>query len=432
MNHEKKHTRIADNPSVKGISQSLYSAKAVKFITSILKRLPTTNENLNQIHQAADAVVQQSGLLHLPDRFNDAFSEDGWIATDSMSADIMREAVELHKSGRKQEAEETILAWFQEKTISLFAIQRAKKFNKSSRRWDQLQEAMKLTLEERYWSAVPLILIACDGFASDVLGSSPFEKEANLTVFDSIVGHPTSLPRLINKVTKGVRKSSDDELDLPLRHGILHGKSLGYANRTVCMKAWLLMIALVDWAHDKEDEDRRIQEQESASTTSLLKLASDLQKLCRDRRVMEEFEPQESRGPFIDGLDKSSPEYAIVSFLRGWESRNYGKMAEQSVNFSKQSIRKLAGQLRRDTELVELLDFEVRVVCQTTPARADAEVFVKAKALNGIVEGVFSFIVFRQSAGGKIAIADDQGRWLVQQLCVFNVLNGRTIGSKSV
>ena len=432
MNHEKKRTRIADNPSGQEISQSLYFAKAAKFITGILKRLPTTNESLNQIHQAADAVVKQSDLLHLPDRFNDTFSEDGWIATNSMSVDIMRKAIELHEAGREQDAKETILAWFQEDTISLFAIQRAKKFNKSTNRWDQLQEAMKLTLEERYWSAVPLILIACDGFASDVLGTSPFEKEADLTVFDSIVGHPTSLPRLISKVTKGVRKSSDDELNLPLRHGILHGKSLGYANRIVCMKAWLLMIALVDWAHDKADEDKRIQEQESASTTSLSEIASDLKKLDRDKYIMEAFEPRISKGPFTDSLDESSPEYAFVNFLKGWRSRNYGMMAERSVNFSKQSIGKLAGQLRRDTELVKLLDFEVHEVRQTTVARADALVFVKAKTLTRIVEGEFALMALRHSVDGEIVIADDQGRWLVQQFCVFDVLHGRTIKSKSV
>lgn len=432
MNHEKTHTRIADNPSVLTVSDALYLAKAVKFITGFLKRLPINNENLDQIHQGADAMVKQSDILHLPDRFNDAFSEDGWIATGSMSVNTMRKAIELHEAGKKQEAEETILAWFQEDTISLFAIQRAKKYNKATNRWHQLREAMKLTLEERYFSAVPLILIACDGFASDVLGTSPFAKEADLTLFDSIAGHPTSLPKLISEVTKSVRKSSDDKLNLPLRHGILHGQSLGYANHTVCMKAWLLMIALVDWAHDKADEDKRIREQESASKMSLSEMASDLQKLQKDKRMMDEFKTRESRGPFTDSLSESSPEYAIVDFLMRWKSRNYGKMAERCVNLSKQSMGKLAGQLRRDTEFVELQEFEVRVVRQTTVARADAEVFVKAKKLTGIVEGEFALIAFRHSVDGDIVIADDEGNWLIQEACIYDVLHRKTIKSGSV
>ena len=241
MTRDSEPTRILDNPSAKRTKEALLVAKGVKSITGFFRKLSITSENIEKIHHAADAVLNQADILDLPDRFNEAFSRDGWIATGSMSADTMRKAIHLAESDQKQEAEDTILSWFQKENIALFAVQRAKRFNKTRKRWDQLQEALSLTFEERYWSAVPLILIACDGFASDVLGTSPFDKDTDLTAFDSIVGHPNSLQFLIGKITKGVRKSSDDELTLPLRHGILHGQSLGYANRTVCMKSWLLM-----------------------------------------------------------------------------------------------------------------------------------------------------------------------------------------------
>ena len=122
----------------------------------------------------------------------------------------MQTALELYEAGKNQQAEHEIIAWFQEDTINRFAIERAKRFNKAKNRWHQLREALKLTFEERYWSAVPLILIACDGFASDVLGTSPFKKDADLTAFDSITGHPDSLPFLIKELTKSVQKSSDE------------------------------------------------------------------------------------------------------------------------------------------------------------------------------------------------------------------------------
>ena len=221
MSDEKEHSRIADNPSARTASNALILAKATRFITGLFKTLPIKNENVDRLHQAADAAINQSDIFDLPDRFNDAFADEGWIATSSMSVEVMRKAIELSESAHKQEAEEVILDWFRQETIALFAIERSKRFSKSRTRWDQLLEALKLTFEERYWSAIPLILIACDGFASDVLGTSPFEKDADLTVFDSVVGHPTSLPNLIRKVTKGVRKSTDEKLTLPLRHGIL-------------------------------------------------------------------------------------------------------------------------------------------------------------------------------------------------------------------
>ena len=412
------------------ISDALPLIRLVKSFTGFAKELGITGEMLNTIDQSAEEVLQRSNVLTLPDRFNDAFARKGWVATGSMSVDTMRTALELYEAGRNQQAENEIMAWFQEETINLFAIVRAKRFNKAGKRWHQLREALKLTFEERYWSAVPLILIACDGFASDVLGTSPFEKNADLTAFDSVTGHPNSLPFLIKELTKGVRKSSDEELTLPLRHGILHGQSVGYANRIVCMKAWLLMIALVDWACDKSNEEERIRERQAAANISFRDLAERMRKNEADKREIEGFEPRERLGPFNDSADRDSPEFAIVEFLICWKGRNYGKMAERAMNLTQHSIAKMAGQLRRDSEFVELTGFEVHSVRQSAVARADAVAFLKGITSNGEVEGEFQIVAFRHTADGDIAMPTDRGRWFVQQACIFDLMHGRTSKAK--
>lgn len=58
--------------------------------------------------------------------------------------------------------------------------------------------------------------------------------------------------------------------------------------------------------------------------------------------------------------------------FNAWLGENFGVMAERSVNLSHQSVKKMAGQLRRDAELVKLRNFELRAVRETTVARADA------------------------------------------------------------
>lgn len=429
MRNKKNTSRIEDNPSAKRISDVLPLVKVTKLFTSFATKIGIKHESLDRIHQAASDVLQQSDILTLPDRFNDAFAREGWIATGSMSTDTMRTALELYEAGKNQQAEDEIIAWFKEDTINLFAIVRAKRFNKAKNRWHQLREALKLTFEERYWSAVPLILIACDGFASDVLGASPFKKDADLTAFDSIPGHPNSLPFLIKALTKGVRKSSDEELLLPLRHGILHGQSTGYANRIVCMKAWHLMIALVDWASDKSDEEERIR-RHSAADVSFGDLVERRRKIEADKRAIEEFEPRESQGPFDGSVDRESPEFAIFDFLTCWKAQNYGKMAERAVNPPQYSIGKMAGQLRRDSEFTKLTDFEIRSVRQSSVARADAVVFLKGSTLDRDVEGEFQIVAFRDTPEGDIAMPNDPGRWIVQQACIFDLMHGRTIEAK--
>ena len=63
-------------------------------------------------------MLSQSEILNLPDRFNEAFSRHGWIATGSMSAETMCDALKLHQEGDNQAAEEEMLAWFNKYNIS--------------------------------------------------------------------------------------------------------------------------------------------------------------------------------------------------------------------------------------------------------------------------------------------------------------------------
>jgi len=289
-------------------------------------------------------MMKQADILDLPDRFNAAFGERGWIAVGgAMSVDVMKEALELYDNGKADEAEDVLVEWFTEDNIKLFAILRARRFHEAELRDDQLEEALRLYLEERYMAAVPLILIACDGFASDVAPVSPFEKDADLSCFDSITGHDTSLPALIKLITKGVRKSRDDEIDVPLRHGILHGRSLGYANKKVCAKAWLLMMALVDWAIDKSSEEERRREYEEKQSRTLADDLRSFSKTQADKRVIEAFEPYEKAGPFED-LAPDGPEMAVTEFLSGWKAKNYGKMGKFAVNLLNKPANKMAGE----------------------------------------------------------------------------------------
>ena len=427
MSSDSAHSaEIANNPSAKTVSDILPVMKAARSITGLLKKIGISSEPIDKIHSATNDVLERSDILTLPDRFNSAFASAGWIATGSMSAAVMQRAVALHEAGKGQEAEQEILAWFQKDTIALLAITRAERFQKKTSRWHQLQEALELTFEERYWAAVPLILIACDGFASDVLGTSPFEKDADLTVFDSIVGHPSSLQRLIKMVTRGVRASSDAELTLPMRHGILHGRSLGYANRAVCMKAWLLMIALVDWAGDKTSEDERRRRQEAEANVSIGDVLQTYRKLDDDKRAIGSFECRETTGPFNGGLDEESPEFAVVQFLTHWKARNYGKMAGHVVNLPKLPVNTMAGELRRDTEFAELTEFEVRSVRQVTVARVEATVFLKGTTLKGQVDGEFPIVALKFTADGDVAMPSDAGKWCVQQRCIVGFSLGRT------
>ena len=189
------------------------------------------------------------------------------------------------------------------------------------------------------------------------------------------------------------------------------------------------MIALVDWASDKSNEEERIRRQPAANV-SLSDLVERIRKNEANKRALEEFEPRESQGPFDDSVDRESPEFAIFDFLTCWKAQNYGKMAARAVNLPQHSIGKMAGQLRRDSEFTKLTDFEICSVRQSSVARADAVVFLKGSTLNRGVEGEFHIAVFRNTPEGDIAMPNDPGRWSVQQGCIFDLMHGRTIEAK--
>ena len=423
----KKDKRIVDLPSTRELSAALPVVRAARGLANLALKAGIGGQKGQHIVDSADELIAQSDILELPDRFNAAFAEQGWIATSSLSVDVMRAALKHHEEGDVDAAEAVILDWLTPETINLFAITRSKTFDGVHGRWDQLREALALTEEGRYWSAVPLILIACDGFASDVMGTSPFEKNADLTLFDSMVAHTTSLPAAIARITKGVRKSSDDALSLPLRHGILHGRSLGYANRTVCGKAWMLMIALVDWAADKRDEEARRAKDEARRSANWRDLSTSLQKNRADKEAIEAFLPVHWDGPFDGDLPKDEPPFAFREFLSGWKAQNFGLMAKRAVNITQQKHGHLAGRMRSDAEHVQLIEFEILSVSQTTIARAEARVRMNGKCLKGNVSGEFLILAFSHTSDGDIAMPTDEGIWQVQQGCIFDLMHERTV-----
>ena len=100
------------------ISDVLPLVKMAKSFTGFAKKLGITNKSLDRIHQATDDVLQQSDVLTLPDRFNDAFARKGWVATGSMSADTMQTAIELYEAGKNHRQKTKSLPGFK-KTRSI-------------------------------------------------------------------------------------------------------------------------------------------------------------------------------------------------------------------------------------------------------------------------------------------------------------------------
>lgn len=102
-----------------------------------------------------------------------------------------------------------------------------------------------------YEASIPILLAQIEGFVADVSGGKMFfsrdpQKAVEVVDASAIATLDESLPVAREFFSAGMDyTASEGSLR---RHGILHGRELGYATRINSVKAFVLLQALVEWA----------------------------------------------------------------------------------------------------------------------------------------------------------------------------------------
>ncbi len=227
---------------------------------ALASRLPQGSEP----HRLAHALRQ---LPSLPDRFNAAFVEHGWVFVEfACGYESAERALDMLHEGAPQ-AE--IDAYLSEELIGIEPV-----------KWQSLkifgggmvdpEHPVRAAVVERVFEAyeardhlvvVPLVLMLVDGFGVSVTGTK--SMFADLDTLDelfqsseSVAGHPSALKALLVHLRRGQRGYSESMLTMPLRNGILHGTRLNYANPVTAAKAMNLLAAVVEWARDVAPEPK--------------------------------------------------------------------------------------------------------------------------------------------------------------------------------
>lgn len=116
-------------------------------------------------------------------------------------------------------------------------------------RWRLMREAQELHFDGRYSASVPLILANIEGFVADAEQGRLFftsRESAQLSMIDParLSGMVCALATLHAVYTKGVGETTPGSV--LSRHGILHGRVLGYGTRVVSAQALTLFDAVAD------------------------------------------------------------------------------------------------------------------------------------------------------------------------------------------
>ena len=356
-------------------------------------------------------------LAKLPAAFHDAFSERGWLISESTNSETARAALVAHRKGHSDDAEDLLAADYLGDRLDV-VVMRLCYLEEFRLRRAQLDEASALTREGRYLAAVPLLLIVADGVGTDPFGKSIFAEGTDLNELHSLAGHPEGLPRLIRKMCEARRKTNRRDLTFPYRNGILHGRDLGYGNRLITAKCWSLLTNIQDVIQARDEAQAR-EPEPVPSLREALARSAEVQKM---KRRIAEWVPRPVTEERIcvstetrSSMNEDEPEAAMVEFLQAWKADNYGRMSQMTLTVDKTSVNQRAGEIRSLMDGLKLTNATITRVEDKALARAEIMVDLTARVDSQERSDSFVFTTICVGEKDESAVRGDEGaHWRIR------------------
>jgi len=284
------------------------------------------------------------------DYFARVYAPLGWTAFDQLSLDIAERLRPLTIA----EGQDLLLEHFlNPDELRLFSMRLRRPAYVAWR--DIAERAFERAKDRDFLSAAPLIFIVIDGMCQHHLHKSAFGGAADEDVFDTLTTAPNGLAHGLALAGKTRKKLCTDALEAPYRNGILHGRDTNFGHAIVAAKAINLLRATVDYIDKRNDEEERIstavEDQRPPDWNAVLAARAETRAFRQATEAWVARAPRE--GSFAtyenaSGLADNTPESAAIAFLKAMAKSNYGKLAELTLDYTKRTRQKWAGDLRRD------------------------------------------------------------------------------------
>jgi hypothetical protein len=191
------------------------------------------------------------------------FTPLGWAPSSRAPTDVYADALETYRrTGSLEEAEQRLVAGWNKKDEIRYRILAIRglgmghdplqdKFLQRSR---LVEKALEHHNNGAYEASVPIVLAQCDGIVYD-LTDPPREffgkqrKASHLVDDATIAGLPEGLQPLRLLFSDDMKVSG--ATGALSRHGILHGRELGYDTKINSTKVFVLLVAIIEWAHPR-------------------------------------------------------------------------------------------------------------------------------------------------------------------------------------
>jgi hypothetical protein len=419
--------KIEDNASYQNLKKQVEGyniiAKAAKFfaffgvknqsIDDAITKLGEINGNFNFLSKA-------------PDKFNKYFVRLGWIAHESMNIELMKDVIELAETNKFSSAEDKLIAYYSSDEMR-FLISRLHATKPFRIRLPLLNLAYRDTLEGRYHSVVPILLMMIDGAVNDISKSKGFFAEnTDLTAWDSIAAHSTGLAQLQKIFNVGRPVTLEDNIDNPYRNGILHGRDLGYANQKVVAKSWAALFAVNDWARSLAagKKTKPVDEPKPSFIEEFKKIRQYSKRLSDNKKALQRITSWQKRELIIGvdlpekGLSSQyadfTPEQEVVRFAEYWSKKNYGAIGKQVHSYYGQSSpeKQNAGKARKALGNKILKNYKLISIDDKAPVISEVtiELFIEEDNKEFSINVVFR-LMYESVDGETVTFGDSGGQW---------------------
>ena len=304
--------------------------------------------------------------------FNKYFSDLGWCAYDSMNVPLMKEAISEYESSGSDAGEAVLLNYYKTdvKNIIHWLKNKSETF---AQRYDLILKAFDDHFSGRYYASVPLFLIIIDGAVNDYTKSKGFFAEGtDVTAWDCLVGCSDGLTKMKSIFNKGRNKTTLEEIRMPYRNGILHGRDLNYGNEFVSCKCVSPMFALADWMNLKSSEEiRRIKFENENNPPPIRESLKQLKENAIQRDEIAQWKKRKvvvgtdvPAIPTIDEVREYEYLIPIIKLFEAWRSKNYGALSVYLKNLFgyEKSDKKRAGECRKLFSEKAFCSFEIKEI----------------------------------------------------------------------
>lgn len=382
--------KIEDNSSYKKLKQQFEGVDALRNILDFLPIPGLDPIEFKKMLKPLDDIKQQFEIISkAPDKFNHHFANRGWIAHESMNQDLVFSCIELAEKGQIAEAEQELIEYYSSDKMKWLKHQ-FKGLDAFRKRYELINLAYEDTIAERYHACIPVLLLVIDGGVNDTDKVTGFFAErTDVTAWDSIAAHSTGLATLKDIFNDTRARTTEEEITMPYRHGILHGRDINYANKAVAAKCWAALFAVSDWARAVRDGKKVAPEPEPELTTEQaveqLTGAANEYLLWQERKKIADKQLELWKARVITiGIDipekghqtdytDYTPEQEAVKFIEYWTGKNYGAIAKQIHQFSKDSFKLSAeaGKVRKVFEKKIIHDYKIVQVKDTSACMSE-------------------------------------------------------------